>query len=48
MAHRRARYAGKGVSTEGATAPFNGAILCEPQSACPELARSETHTVRIA
>jgi hypothetical protein len=37
----------KAVAAGSATVTFNGAILCEPQSACPGLARSESFTVKI-
>lgn len=37
----------KVVSADSVTVTFNGAILCEPQSACPGLVRSETFTVTI-
>jgi len=38
----------KAVAAESATLTFNGTILCEPQSACPGLASSETFTVKVS
>jgi hypothetical protein len=37
----------KAVTVDSATVTFDGAILCEPQAACPGAVRSESLTIKI-